>query len=131
MADTVSTNVVRNTVSRDGVYTIHLTGLSDGTGETNVVKIDKSAFTGPSGSEPSYITILSARWNTQGYSYIKLSTDHTTDDTMLLLTGNGYDEWEMGLQDPNSTGGTGDLLLSSVGAASGATYDITLRVSMR
>jgi len=112
---------------------LHLTNISDGTGESNVVKIDKSAFTAYDGSEPGIINIISARWNIQGFSYVKLSTDHTTDDVVLLLSGNGYDNWADagGLRDPASSGQTGDLLLTTVGAASGATYDITLEVLLR
>lgn len=133
MADAVTTNVLKNDVSKTGIYTIHLTSLSDGTGESNVVKIDKSAFTAATGAEPTLINVLSIRWAVQGFSYVKLSSDHTTDDVLFLLTGNGYDYFEpyAGLRDPNSSGGTGDLLLTSVGAVSGATYDITLEVSMR
>ena len=133
MADAVTTNVIQNTVSTDGIYTIHMTGISDGTGESNVVKIDKSAFTSYDAAEPGIINILSARWNVQGFSYIKLSTDHTTDDVVLLLSGNGYDNWDAGggLRDPASSGQTGDLLLTSAGAASGATYDITLECLLR
>jgi hypothetical protein len=133
MADAVVSNVVMNTVSTDGKYTIHLAGVSDGTGESAVVKIDKSAFTSYDGAEPNIIAIMSARWNIQGYSSIRLLADHTTDDLLLALSGNGYDNWEAGggLRDPASSGGTGDLLLTSVGAASGATYDITLEVMMK
>lgn len=132
MADTVTSNVILNSVSTDGNYTIHLTGSSDATGESAVAKIDKSAFVAPDGAEPASIDIVSARWNISGFSSIRLHWDHTTDDTALLLTGNGYDNWEEDglLRDPRSTGGTGDLLLTSSGAASGAVYDITLEVRM-
>ncbi len=102
--------------------------LSDATGESNVVKIDKSALLNTIGSEPVAIDIMSVRWNIQGFSYIKISWDHTADDTAMLLSGNGFDSFEeaCGLRDPRTTGGTGDVLLTSVGAASGATYDITI-----
>ena len=133
MADTVASNVIQNTVSTDGIYKIHLTGVSDGTGESDVVKIDKSAFTSYDGSEPGIINLQSVRWNIQGFSYITLEWDHTTDDVAMRLSGNGYDNFAAGggLRDPASSGGTGDLLLTSTGAASGATYDITLEVLMR
>ena len=125
MADTVTSQVMQNSKME---YVVHLTGLSDATGESAVIKVDKSALTNTGGVEPKAIDIMSIRWNIQGYSYIKLAWDHTTDDTAMLLSGNGYDNFEeaSGLRDPRSTGGTGDLLLTSVGAASGATYDITI-----
>lgn len=127
MADTVSTNTVFSN-DRSRRLAVHLTGISDGTGETAVVKIDKSAFTNPNGIEPPIIKIASARWNIQGFTYIKLAWAHTAPDTALVLTGNGYDNWESTgfLRDPNSAGGAGDLTLTSIGASNGATYDITL-----
>lgn len=125
MADTVTTQVVQNSKSE---YVVHLTGVSDGTGEAAVVKIDKSTLTNVGGVEPHMISIMSARWAIQGYTYIKILWDHSTDDLALILSGNGYDNFEAagGLRDPGTSGGTGDVLLTSVGAASGATYDITL-----
>lgn len=125
MADTVTSNVVQNSKTE---YKIHLTCISDGTGESAVVKIDKSTLTNSNGVEPIAINITSIRWAIQGFSYIKLLWDHTTDDVAMILSGNGYDDFSDGggLRDPRSTGTTGDLLLTSVGAASGATYDITI-----
>jgi hypothetical protein len=132
MADTVTSNVVLNSVRTDGNYTIHLTNLSDGTGESAVVKIDKSAFTAPDGAEPASIDIVSARWNIAGFSSVRLHWDHTTDDTALRLSGNGFDHWgdDGLLRDPRSAGETGDLMLTTVGAAANAVYDITLEVRM-
>jgi hypothetical protein len=129
MADTVNTQVMQNSEQE---YVVHLTGISDATGESNVTKIDRSALTNTAGDAPVAIDIMSARWNIQGFSYIKISWDHSTDDVAMLLSGNGFDDFSDvgGLRDPRSsavTGASGDVLLTSVGAASGATYDITLR----
>lgn len=125
MADTVTSRVVNNS---KGKYTVHITGISDGTGESNVVKIDKSTLLTVAGAEPAALSIGTIRWNVQGFSYVKLHFDHTTDDTAMLLSGNGYDDFTPGggLRDPLSAGQTGDLMLTSVGAAAGATYDITI-----
>jgi hypothetical protein len=136
MADTVTSRVVfSNTNSRK--YIVHLTGISDGTGESAVVKVDRSALTNGAGQAPDKIKIASIRWNIQGYSYIKLSWDHTADDTAMVLSGNGYDNFESYgcLVDPNTSGDTvtgaiGDLLLTSVGAASGASYDVTIEANI-
>ena len=130
MADTVTTQVVQNTKDR---YVLHLTGISDGTGETNVIKIDKSTLTDVIGVEPPRIIIQTARWGIQGFSYIKITWDHATDATALVLNGNGYDSWEDagGLRDTLLNDSTGDLFLTSIGAASGATYDITLVCSLQ
>lgn len=128
MADTVDVDVVHNDKIN---YVVHLTCISDGTGESNVTKIDRSALTNTNGVEPKAIDISEVRWNIQGFSYVKLSWDHSTDDVAMLLSGNGYDNFGefSALKDPRSSavsGASGDLLLTSVGAASGATYDITL-----
>ncbi len=135
MADTVTTNTMMSGVRTKRVL-VHLTGISDGTGETNVVKVDRSALLLPNVSEaPTKLHIASIRWNVQGFTYVKLSWDHTADDTICLLTLNGYENYEEfgGLKDPNTsgdvvTGAIGDILLTSVGPVSGATYDITLNV---
>lgn len=128
MADTVDVDVLQNDKF---TYAIHMTCISDATGESNVTKIDRSALLNIGGVAPVAIDIMEVRWAIQGFSYVKLSWDHSTDDVALLLNGNGYDNFEErgGLRDPRSsavTGASGDLLLTSVGAASGATYDITL-----
>lgn len=128
MADTVTTKI-RQTADR---YWIHITGVSDGTGESDVAKIDKSSFTDRNAAEAPFLRILAVAWSISGFSRVVLETDHTTDDTMLVLApGNGYRNYEHvgGLFDPNSAGGTGDLLLTSSGAASGATYDIDIEVA--
>ena len=133
MADAVTTNVLQNTVSTDGTYVIHLTNISDATGESAVIKIDKSVFTSYDGAEPNGITIKSVRWCMNGFTAIRLLWDHTTDDLAMVLTGSGFDDFSKfgGLRDPASTGGTGDLLLTTTGASATANYDITLEVEMK
>ena len=128
MADTVDVDVIHNDKQ---TYVIHLTNISDGTGEANVTKIDRSALTNTNGVAPIGIDILEVRWAIQGMTYVKLSWDHTTDDVALLLTGSGYDNFGdfSGLKDPRSSvvsGASGDLLLTTIGAAATGTYDITL-----
>lgn len=135
MADTVTTNTMMSGIRSKRVI-IHMTGISDGTGESAVVKVDRSTLIIPESAQaPTKLHIASVRWNVQGYSYIKLSWDHTADDTICLLSINGYENYETygGLKDPNTsvdtvTGAIGDILLTSVGAAAGSTYDITLEV---
>lgn len=127
MADTVTNTTLKQD---DKELVLHLTCISDGTGESNVVKVDRSAFAALY-KDTKRLTIRSVRWAIQGFTYIKISWDHTADDTALVLNGNGYDEFPEGLRDPNTSadtvsGAIGDVLLTSVGAASGASYDITI-----
>jgi hypothetical protein len=135
MADAVTSNIVNG---RD-VLMVHLTNVSDGTGESAVVKVDKSAYVAADGAEPASLDIERVRWNIQGFTFIKLLWDHTTDDTALVLSGSGYEDFRgedgpngtttpKGLPDPRSSGGAGDILLTTQGAAANASYDITLWV---
>ncbi len=134
MADAVTARVVLNTTYR---YIVHLTNVSDGTGESAVIKADKSALVAPDGSEPASLDIEWVRWNVQGFTSVRLLWDHDTDDAALVLSGSGYDDFQgridptdynegASVKDPRTAGGTGDILLTTAGNVSGATYDITL-----
>jgi hypothetical protein len=137
MADAVTTR----TLLDDKQQTIvHLTNISDGTGEAAVVKIDKAAvIAAMDGSAADALEIVFVRWCIQGFSSVRILTDHTADDVQLVLSGNGFEDFNEGglvvnqgstegLKDPRSAGGTGNILLTTAGAVSGATYDITLGV---
>lgn len=94
-------------------------------GEADVVKVDKSAFTGPDGTEPSRLVVEEIQWAVTG-GPVFLEWDHTTDDEIAILSaGSGLNYYPgNGLVDPASAGGTGDIVLT-VAAAAGS-YDITL-----
>ena len=128
MADTVTSQVL---LSGARQHVVALTGISDGTGETAVAKIDKSTLKDINGNEPSALTIQKVQWTTQGFTYLKLAFDHATDDAAVVLAGDGCLDFSGygGLKDPASAGGTGDLLLTSVGAAAGDTYTVVLDVT--
>lgn len=130
MADTVTSNVVFQGVRR---YAINLTGISDGTGETNVVKVDISTLTLADGQTVCGRCFLEeAEWDVQGFTYIKITWDRTSDQTALICSGRGNVSWKhLGYLQDKGTGDTGDVLLSSVGATNGATYDITLVLQLR
>lgn len=124
MADTVNVQ----TVFTGRKHVLHLTNESDGTGESAVTKLDISGLTAPSGGAPTSVTLLEARWAVNSFNYVVLEWDHTTNDEMLVCSGNDYASFEGmgGLHDPGSTGGTGDVVLTTDGGADGASYDITL-----
>ena len=107
---------------------VRLTNVSDGTGESAVIKIDKSALIGPAGIEPGRLVIEEIVWNITGFTSVRLFWDHTTDDEIDILSGAGYRDYTAvgGLVDPASSGGTGDIILTTAGNVSGATYDITI-----
>lgn len=132
MADTVTTNVVFNGNRK---YTVQLSNISDGTGESDVVKVDISTLIGPDKvNAPTAVAIEQVQWSIQGFTSVRVEWDHTTDDEALTLgAGNGYLDFRSsgGLRDPRSTGGTGDILFTTAGAVSGATYDITLFLRLK
>jgi hypothetical protein len=126
MADAVSSTYLVKGTRRNA---IKLTNISDGTGESAVVKIDASTLTGPDGTAPSAIVIERIEGMVQGFSSVHLLFDATTDDEAAVLgAGYTYFDWTDvgGLKDPQSTGTTGDLVLTTVGASATATYDITI-----
>jgi hypothetical protein len=130
MADSVTTNVVFSGSRR---YIVHLTNKSDGTGEAAVIKVDKSTLTNGKGVEPTKLNVEGIVWNVQGFTSVQLLWDHNTDDLIAnlgLRTGILDFSHEGVLKDPASAGGAGDILLTTTGAAVGATYDILLSLVM-
>ena len=127
MADLVDTVVLRNG-KRD--YTVRLLNKSDGTGESAVTKVDISTLDAMNGSACTYTSILSITGTVSGGGEVYLYWDHTTADEIAYVSGfvnNDY-SYEGGLVDPKSSGGTGDLLLTTVGFSSGSGYDLTIRL---
>ncbi len=125
--DVVTTNVLFSGQQR---YAARFTGISDGTGESNVIKIDISTLPGA----PTRTAIEEASWDVQGWSYVKISWDHNTDDTADVFSGRGARSYKdvSYLFDPASTGGTGDILFTTGGSpTSGFSYDITLVIQLR
>jgi hypothetical protein len=123
MADTVTTKVVLNTPKK---LVVHLTNLSDGTGESAVAKVDKSAYTGLNGLEPSKLVVERIEFDVSSMR-VSLLWDQTSDEQIAVLQGSGFLDWRDsgGLIGAN-TGGPGDILLTTTGHAAGDGYDITL-----
>ncbi len=123
MADTVSTATLFDGTKK---LVVHLMNLSDGTGESNVVKVDKSTFVGPKAGEPGYFILEKIKYNCLGMR-VKLSVDRTTDVVFAVLQGFGeIDYRSVGGIVLSGTGDTGDILLTTANQASGDSYDITL-----
>lgn len=129
MADAVTTQVL---INQAPFYSLRLTNNSDGTGESDVVKVDKSTLVGTDGLEPIALDLIKAEWTCSGMSVL-LEWDHTTDDAILLMSEHGEFCAKMAgpLRDPRSAGGTGDILLTTVGHTAGDTYNIVLHFKMR
>lgn len=125
MADAVTVSITDSAQT----ITAHMTCISDGTGESAVQKIARASYV-IEGRTIQKFGLVSVRWSVSGFSSVRLLYNHTTDDVCMVMSGNGYDEFADGYVDPNTsgdavTGTIGDVLLTSIGAVSGATYDIT------
>jgi hypothetical protein len=126
MADAVQTNVITDGSKRK---VIQILNYSDGTGEADVVKLDVSAD-----DDADYYSIQEIQYDIGGFTGVTIKFDATTDDEGVYLpTGTGYKNFGSmgGLPDPKSTGWTGDILVSTVGAAADATYDILIHVKKK
>lgn len=125
MADAVDVKVLYSGKRR---HIVHLTNISDSSGESGVTKVDISTLT-VTGFTPTYSAIDMIDYNIQGFTSVRLYWDHTTDDEIAVLpAGMGTLDWNAvgGNVDPRTTGDTGDIKLTTAGGASGATYDITI-----
>ena len=119
MADAVDTLTIRNSTHLNGRLVQRFTNLSDGTGESGVTKIDISTFTSPKGAAATYSAIERIEYNISGMT-VALYWDHTTDDEIAVLSGSGVVDQSMdgNRVDPRSSGGTGDILLTTTGHSS-------------
>jgi hypothetical protein len=130
MADDVTTQIIENLPNqrrRTYIFTNH----SDGTGESAVQKIDISDLptTKHDPSAPTKIRILSAFVFSTGLQ-VKVSFDHDTDDTALILCHSyGYDfTTKGGIPDPASAGGTGDLLFTTINHSANDSYTVIMEI---
>lgn len=125
MADAVTTRTVYNGKKR---HAVHITNESDGTGEAAVAKVDISTLTDPNGQTCRYTVMDMIEYSVQGFNYVTLSWDHDNDDVIAILSGTGLIDWrdQGGLPDPSATGGAGDIIVTTDGAADGDSYDITM-----
>jgi|WetSurMetagenome_2_1015567.scaffolds.fasta_scaffold201029_1 hypothetical protein len=94
---------------------------SDGTAESAVQKVDISTLPGA----PAKVRISKMSWAVSGMT-VKVYFDHTTDDLVAVLSGDG--ELDLPLEDPASTGGTGDILFTTIGAVANSSYQIVMEI---
>ena len=129
MADAVDSNVI---ISGGNNYSIQLTNVSDRTGESDVIKINKSDLTGPVGVEPNSIKIESIQFSVKGFDNVVLEWDGSTATPIAVMSGNNFfDWWAQGGKVDDASGGTGDILLTTNGATATSSYDITINCKLK
>ena len=125
MADLVTTQTIADT---SGVkFVTKMTNFSDGTGETQVKKIDASEVTFMSEDGNRKIAKIWYSINTaNNKSAVELIWDGATNATAMLLSGNGYFDLRTAGNEiiNNATTPTGDILLSTRNFADGETVSI-------
>jgi hypothetical protein len=127
MADIISTQIITDT---SGVkFVAKLTNFSDGSGETNSLKVDASASTFMTEDGNRKISKVYYSINTANpKSAVELMWDGATAATALLLSGQGFFDFRTaGNEIPNNaTSPNGDVLLSTKNFANGDNYSLVI-----
>jgi len=125
MADTVTTQTIADTA---GVkYVIKMTNFSDGSGETNVKKVDASELTFMTEDGLRSIARVYYSINTSdSKSGVEIIWDGATNATALFLSGQGTIDLRTDGNSfkNNATTPTGDVLFSTKNFANGDNYSI-------
>ena len=127
MADIVTSQTITDT---SGVkFVVKLTNFSDGSGETDVIKVDASNTTFMTEDGNRKIAKIWFSVNTANpKSAVELKWAGVTNATALLLSGQGFfDLRTAGDEIPNNaTTPTGDILLSTRNFANGDNYSLVI-----
>lgn len=146
MVDSVKVEYLYPPKMLDGVWaeksgnrrvTVRLSGISDGTGETDVIKVRLSDLKTVSGKVPTRTALELIDYLVNGLT-ILLEWDRAPHAEIIRLNGNGGpDSGKMdycsigGKVDPGEDDRTGDILLTSTNADAGDSYDITMCLRLK
>jgi hypothetical protein len=113
---------------------LHLTAICSLIGandeETDVVKLDLSELRKIDGTVPTRTSIEKIEWSMSGFNNVKLSWDRAPENTIAVLAGHG--KIKTAIVDQSEEGDkTGDVLLTTFGAAAGSVYDITITIRLK
>lgn len=137
MVDAVTTQILENG-PRNWAYSF--TNLSDGTGETNVVKVDGSA-TGPLGVviggqtfyPASHLKITEIQYDVKGMA-LEIIWDATTPQNAVVLGGFGRMDFkpyggiaQVGSTGTILTGATGKIKFTTLGQIANSAYTVIMR----
>lgn len=136
MADTVTSQILLNGPRH---LVMRFTNVSDGTGETNVQKVDAASSAngvivqGQALTPGVHLKVTKAVYDIKGMG-LRIQWAATTDQDMLVLGGYGTMDFHDigGIQNPGTvalSGATGSIDFTTIGAASGATYTVVLHMT--
>jgi hypothetical protein len=136
MADTVTSQTLKDHAS---AWAVKLTNISDGTGETNVTKVNANTLIASNGDGSTRLSITKLFWNVaRGTSSLQdprvtlfwaNSIPGGANTTIATLTGSGVLDLTTGLQAPftnNAANTAGNILLSTTGFTTSAAYTLVL-----
>jgi|TARA_R100001510_G_C7649146_1_gene206545 hypothetical protein len=129
MADAVASQTI---LDGERLAVLRFTNVSDGTGESNVAKVDVSALAANSaGQACTEVSIQRIYWACIGMS-VRLDFDATTNVLAIGLpadsTGDEYYDSFTGIPNNAGTGKTGDILFTTTGASANDTYMVILEL---
>jgi len=133
MADTVTSQTLKDSAS---TWAVKLTNVSDGTGESGVVKVSANTLVASDGGSTQRLSINKIFWNiARGTSSLQdprvtLAWSGTSNTTIVTLTGSGTLDLTTNLQAPLTNnagaGANGDILLTTTGFTASAGYTLIL-----
>ena len=130
MADAVTTQTI---IDGERNCVMKFTNVSDGSGESAVVKVDVSALTANSeGTSCSEVRVMRISHAIVGMS-VQLFLNASTNVLLVELaeSSNGHMDFKDfgGLPNNAGSGKNGDILFTTKGHSSGDTYSITLEMT--
>lgn len=127
MADAVTSQTI---FDGERMAVMKFTNISDGTGESAVLKVDVSALAPSSFQRPcDGVTIERVHYSIGGMT-VSVLWDATTDVPALVLAP-GQSTFDFAkIQVPNNSGAgkTGDICFTTIGASAGDSYTIMLEM---
>lgn len=130
MADAVASQTL---FDGERMAIMKFTNISDGTGESKVLKVDVSALSpSAAGGACDAVTITRIHASTHGME-VEIFWDATTDVFCWGVPQNSQYTWDWeqfgGLINNAGTGKTGDVLFSTVDASAGDFYTVVLEMT--
>lgn len=131
MADTVTSQTLKDSAT---AWAVKLTNISDGTGESGVVKVSANTLVASDGGSTQRLSINRLFWNvSKGTSSLQdprvtLTWRGTSNTTIVTLSGSGYWDLTTGGQAPLTNnagaGANGDILLTTTGFTASSGYTV-------
>ena len=131
MADLVTSQTIQDGAK---VAILKFTNVSDGTGESGVVKVDVSALNADPLTGKACTAVVVSRIQFVTYKMdVKIEFDAITNTLIAYLPENYSDDLDYrefsGIPNNAAAGKTGDIVFTTTGAASGDAYSIVMTLN--